>query len=79
MSIIRATSSIVSRLQEYVGRWQDYIQFLGLRNHGRFSPQSTPVTELIYIHSKMIIVDDDQIIIGSANINDRSLNGNRDS
>lgn len=79
MSITRAASSIVSKLQESVGRWQDYIQFLGLRNHGRFSPQSTPTTELIYIHSKMMIVDDDHIIIGSANINDRSMNGNRDS
>jgi hypothetical protein len=37
------------------------------------------VTELIYVHSKMMIVDDRACIIGSANINDRSLIGNRDS
>jgi len=33
----------------------------------------------IYVHSKMMIVDDDYIIVGSANINQRSLSGSRDS
>ena len=37
------------------------------------------MTELVYVHSKLMIVDDDTVIIGSANINDRSLLGNRDS
>ena len=39
----------------------------------------TPVTELVYIHSKLTIVDDMLVICGSANINDRSLLGSRDS
>ncbi|PIO72122.1 phospholipase D domain protein [Teladorsagia circumcincta] len=30
------------------------------------------VTELIYVHCKLLIVDDEHVIIGSANINDRS-------
>ena len=34
---------------------------------------------MIYVHSKMIIVDDEFILIGSANINDRSLRGDRDT
>lgn len=34
---------------------------------------------MIYIHSKMMIVDDEYIIIGSANINQRSMDGGRDS
>ena len=38
-----------------------------------------PVTEMIYIHSKLMIVDDKSVLIGSANINDRSLQGTRDS
>lgn len=38
-----------------------------------------PITELIYVHSKLMIVDDSKVIIGSANINDRSLLGSRDS
>ena len=39
----------------------------------------TPVTEQLYIHSKLMIVDDQKVILGSANINDRSLLGDRDS
>ncbi|CAL5229046.1 g12295 [Coccomyxa viridis] len=34
---------------------------------------------LIYVHSKMMIVDDDYVIIGSANINQRSQDGTRDT
>jgi phospholipase D1/2 len=33
---------------------------------------------MIYIHSKVMIVDDRAFIIGSANINDRSMLGSRD-
>ena len=33
----------------------------------------------IYVHSKLMIVDDEKCIIGSANINDRSMLGERDS
>ena len=37
------------------------------------------VQEIIYVHSKLMIVDDKYVICGSANINDRSLLGKRDS
>ncbi|KXN92484.1 Phospholipase D1 [Leucoagaricus sp. SymC.cos] len=37
------------------------------------------VTELLYIHSKVMIVDDRRVIMGSANINDRSQKGDGDS
>lgn len=37
------------------------------------------VHEIIYVHSKLMIVDDKYVICGSANINDRSLLGKRDS
>lgn len=37
------------------------------------------MTEIIYVHGKLMIVDDQICICGSANINDRSLQGNRDS
>lgn len=33
----------------------------------------------IYVHSKLMIIDDRIALIGSANINDRSLLGSRDS
>jgi phospholipase D1/2 len=34
---------------------------------------------LVYVHSKMVIVDDAVALVGSANINQRSLDGSRDS
>ena len=54
-----------------------YIYFFSLRNHGII--KDIPVTELIYIHSKLLIVDDEKVLIGSANINERSMDGSRDS
>ncbi|KAK2701669.1 hypothetical protein QYM36_019687, partial [Artemia franciscana] len=43
------------------------------------SSKSFLVAEQIYAHSKILIVDDKTVICGSANINDRSLIGNKDS
>jgi phospholipase D1/2 len=54
-----------------------YVKFFSLRQHGVINDQ--PVTEILYIHSKLMIIDDEKMIIGSANINDRSLLGDRDS
>lgn len=34
---------------------------------------------MIYVHSKGMIVDDEAVIIGSANINQRSMEGSRDT
>lgn len=34
---------------------------------------------MIYVHSKGMIVDDEFVILGSANINQRSLEGTRDT
>jgi phospholipase D1/2 len=33
----------------------------------------------VYVHSKLMIIDDHIALIGSSNINDRSLLGSRDS
>ena len=57
--------------------WRKYIKIFGLRNHDVIS--NKPVTEIIYVHSKLLIVDDKYAILGSANINDRSMKGDRDS
>lgn len=75
--------------------WSKYLTFLNLRNYGftalyerdpKTGERDTTkelgrfvVTEQCYVHSKLTIVDDAVVIIGSANINDRSLNGNGDS
>ena len=70
--------SIIEELERIMGKkWKDYIGFYSLRGHGVLN--GVPVTELIYIHSKLMIVDDESVIIGSANINDRSMLGSRDS
>lgn len=55
----------------------EYIAFYGLRTHTMLDDQ--PKTEEVYVHSKIMIVDDKSCIIGSANINERSMTGDRDS
>lgn len=58
-------------------KWREYLTVLNVRNYGQAS--RGVVTEMIYVHSKLTIVDDAVAIIGSANINDRSLTGNGDT
>ena len=71
-------TSIIEQLEKIMGdKWKDYIGFYSLRGHALVN--NVPVTELIYIHSKLMIVDDTEVILGSANINDRSMLGTRDS
>ncbi|KAG7172899.1 Phospholipase D2-like [Homarus americanus] len=78
VSICRGKSSVIHCLEERgVTEWQRYVSFCSLRTHENLGDR--PVSELVYIHSKLMIVDDRYVIAGSANINDRSLNGNRDS
>ena len=70
--------SIIEQLEKLMGdKWREYIGFYSLRGHGFVNGE--PRTELIYIHSKLMIVDDKTVILGSANINDRSMLGTRDS
>ncbi|RWS31654.1 phospholipase D2-like isoform X2 [Leptotrombidium deliense] len=76
-SICRGSDSLLQRLQCEVGDPRKYISFFGLRNYDELNGKL--VTELIYVHSKLIIIDDKTCIIGSSNINDRSLIGSRDS
>ena len=58
--------------------WTDYISFSSLRRAG-VNPSGKPMQEIIYVHSKLLLVDDEHLVVGSANINDRSMDGNRDS
>uniref|UniRef100_A0A3P8WIU4 Phospholipase n=1 Tax=Cynoglossus semilaevis TaxID=244447 RepID=A0A3P8WIU4_CYNSE len=74
----RGDHSIISQLRREMGdQWINYISITGLRTHAEL--EGRLVTELIYVHSKMLIADDNTVIIGSANINDRSMLGKRDS
>ncbi|KAI1468026.1 phospholipase D [Daldinia caldariorum] len=78
-SICRGPHSIFGRLQAVGIEPEDYISFFSLRQWGKIGPHSQLVTEQLYIHAKTIIVDDRVALIGSANINERSMLGNRDS
>lgn len=57
--------------------WHKYLTILNLRNWEQIG--KSYVTEQIYVHSKLMIVDDRFVLLGSANINDRSLLGERDT
>ena len=70
--------SLIEQLEKIMGdEWRNYIAFFSLRNHALVN--NIPKTEIIYIHSKLMIIDDKTVLIGSANINDRSMLGDRDS
>ncbi|XP_031836301.1 phospholipase D isoform X2 [Nomia melanderi] len=77
-SISRGKDAILNRLIDAgIEDPSEYITFHGLRTHAMLN--GTLVTELIYVHSKLLIVDDNTVICGSANINDRSMIATRDS
>ncbi|XP_028779524.1 phospholipase D zeta 2 [Neltuma alba] len=79
-TISREKHSILANLKAALGpKTEDYISFYGLRSHGRLSADGPMLTRQVYVHSKLMIVDDRVAIIGSSNINDRSLLGSRDS
>ncbi|KAJ8797734.1 hypothetical protein J1605_017160 [Eschrichtius robustus] len=112
-TMCRGENSILGQLKAEIGnQWINYISFCGLRTHAEL--EGNLVTELVYVHSKLLIADDNTVIIahglqgkqiffplntrnigmdidelaregletvseGSANINDRSMLGKRDS
>ena len=78
LSINRGPNSIYSRLVRAGVDPQDYIQFFSLRGWGQLR-NGQLTTEQVYIHGKLLIADDRIVIMGSANINERSQRGDRDS
>ena len=78
-SICRGETSIFGRLRAEGIDPLDYVQFYSLRQWGKIGPEKALTTEQLYIHAKCMIVDDRTVIIGSANINERSMSGDRDS
>ncbi|KAE9151048.1 Phospholipase D [Phytophthora fragariae] len=77
-TICRGRYSLFEALKGLTSHPEQYVAFFGLRKYG-IMPNGCVSTEQIYIHSKLMIADDRCAIIGSANINDRSMNGDRDS
>ncbi|VVA24677.1 PREDICTED: phospholipase [Prunus dulcis] len=79
-TICRGQFSILQNLIEILGpKTHDYISFYGLRSYGKLFDGGPVACSQVYVHSKIMIVDDCTTLIGSANINDRSLLGSRDS
>ncbi|WP_449557122.1 phospholipase D-like domain-containing protein [Huaxiibacter chinensis] len=60
-----------------LSKCNEFVTLLNLRNYATIGGK--PVTEQIYVHSKLMIVDDRYVLVGSANINERSLQGDHDS
>uniref|UniRef100_A0A8C7XPR9 Phospholipase n=1 Tax=Oryzias sinensis TaxID=183150 RepID=A0A8C7XPR9_9TELE len=59
----RGEFSIISQLRKEMGdQWINYFSITGLRTHAELGGKL--VTELIYVHSKMLIADDNTVIIG---------------
>eukprot|EP00945_MAST-04E_sp_MAST-4E-sp1_P002754 g2754.t1 len=80
-SINLGKRSLLQKLKhdDGVERPEDYIRFFSQRVFDTRPSDGKPFTSLVYIHTKTMIVDDRIAIIGSANINDRSMLGIRDS
>ncbi|KAE9612927.1 putative phospholipase D [Lupinus albus] len=70
---------------------QDYLNFYCLGNREEFNGESSSTNGaqvsgaykcrrfMIYVHAKGMIVDDEYVILGSANINQRSMAGTKDT
>lgn len=57
----------------------NYVSICSFHTWDRKPNNEQVAHESIYVHSKLAIADDRRAIIGSSNINDRSLLGDRDS
>eukprot|EP00927_Polykrikos_kofoidii_P001730 TRINITY_DN10675_c0_g1_i2.p1 TRINITY_DN10675_c0_g1~~TRINITY_DN10675_c0_g1_i2.p1 ORF type:complete len:1501 (+),score=213.33 TRINITY_DN10675_c0_g1_i2:240-4742(+) len=80
-SLRSGTNSLISTLEKELPSgqsWTDYVGVFCLLSLER-APDRTWHAGQIYVHSKVIIVDDTRAIVGSANVNDRSMIGERDS
>ena len=75
LTIGQGENSLFGRLAKEGINPDEHIGVFGLRGHAKVGP----MTEMVYVHSKIMIVDDRSVVVGSANINDRSLIGGGDS
>lgn len=76
-SLLKRVQAALEEVERAPEEWTQYLTLLNLRNWANLGDRY--VTEQIYVHTKLIIVDDCFVLHGSANINDRSLLGRRDS
>ncbi|TPP62666.1 Phospholipase D, partial [Fasciola gigantica] len=78
LSLFSGEQALFPRLARRVPDPNSYVSVCGLRTFAEW-PNGNLKTELIYVHSKVMVVDDRLMIVGSANLNDRSTRGKRDS
>jgi phospholipase D1/2 len=94
-SLIQRIKESLKRNSRKPDEWPQYLTVLNMRSYGATvmyarNPETFDeeydheigryvITEQVYIHSKLLIVDDAVAIVGSANTNDRSLTGNGDT
>ncbi|EGB11220.1 hypothetical protein AURANDRAFT_5862, partial [Aureococcus anophagefferens] len=78
-SICRGPGSLLGKLAaEFPAVDLDrYVKFCCLRTFQDLD--AGPASEMVYVHSKLLVADDAVAIVGSANVNDRSLLGDRDT
>ena len=71
---------LLENIQHILGaKLCNYVSFYGLGCYGRLYEGGQLTTNQIFVYNKAVIVDDHVVLIGSANINDSSLLGTRDS
>ncbi|CAH8564698.1 unnamed protein product [Dicrocoelium dendriticum] len=78
LSLFVGSNALIPRLKTFIPNPDEYVSICGLRTYNEW-PDGNMRTEIVYVHSKFMIVDDRKMIIGSANLNDRSMRGKRDS
>ncbi|KAI9319321.1 hypothetical protein BX666DRAFT_1925043 [Dichotomocladium elegans] len=68
------------RVDGYNQTVEDEVDYAAVSEYGEEELKNADfVSEELYIHAKLMIVDDRLVIMGSANLNDRSQCGDRDS
>jgi len=72
--LLQAKNKVEEEVDMYV---RNYIGFFSLRTAEIINDEAK--SEQVYVHAKLMIIDDEECIIGSANLNGRSLLGTRDS
>jgi phospholipase D1/2 len=81
-SLLNQVKAALAAVKRPEDDWKQYLTLLNLRNWAVLNGvngKKSLVTEQIYVHTKLMIVDDRYVLHGSANINDRSQLGTRDS
>eukprot|EP01094_Clydonella_sp_ATCC50884_P001689 TRINITY_DN11272_c0_g1_i1.p1 TRINITY_DN11272_c0_g1~~TRINITY_DN11272_c0_g1_i1.p1 ORF type:complete len:858 (+),score=201.24 TRINITY_DN11272_c0_g1_i1:2121-4694(+) len=56
----------------------DYLSIMSLAQK-KAAPDGSVDRNMIYVHSKLMIVDDEYVLLGSANVNERSMGGDADT